>query len=47
MSPKRASNEPVYGDEGAGPEEPDDVIDDPENQAAATAIRDSTLGDEP
>jgi hypothetical protein len=32
-----------FGDEGAGPEEPLEVIHDPENQAAATAIRESTL----
>lgn len=33
----------VFGDEGAGPEEPPEVIEDPENQAAAEAIRESTL----
>jgi hypothetical protein len=33
----------TFGDEGAGPEEPDEVINQPENQAAATAIRESTL----
>ena len=32
-----------FGDEGAGPGEPDEVINDPENQAAADAIRESTL----
>lgn len=32
-----------FGDEGAGPEEPAEVVADPENQAAAAAIRDSTL----
>lgn len=36
----------TFGDEGAGPEEPPEVIEDPENQAAAKAIRDSTLDDE-
>jgi hypothetical protein len=33
-----------FGDEGAGPEEPPEVIADPENQAAAEAIRESTIG---
>jgi hypothetical protein len=36
----------TFGDEGAGPEEPPEVINDPENQAAAEAIRDSTLDQE-
>ena len=36
---------PEFGDEGAGPEEPDEILNDPENQAAADAIRDSTLDD--
>ena len=31
-----------FGDEGAGPEEPADVLEDPENKAAAEAIREST-----
>lgn len=30
-------------DEGLGPGEPDEVITDPENAAAADAIRESTL----
>jgi hypothetical protein len=34
-----------FHDEGAGPEESDDVLADPENQAAAAAIRDSTIED--
>lgn len=32
-----------FPDEGSGPQEPDDALDDPENQAAAKAIRDSTI----
>lgn len=38
-----------FGDEGAGPEESDEVVNDPENQAAAKEIRDSTIepADEP
>ena len=36
-------HEQTFGDEGAGPEEPPEVIEDPDNQAAATAIRESTL----
>jgi hypothetical protein len=32
-----------FGDEGAGPEEPEAVINDPINQEAAAAIRASTL----
>lgn len=32
-----------FGDEGAGPEEASEVINDPENQQAAKEIRESTL----
>lgn len=32
-----------FGDEGAGPEEPPEVISDPENEEAARAIRESTI----
>lgn len=35
-----------FPDPGAGPEEPDEVLNDPENQAAAEAIRKSTLDDD-
>jgi hypothetical protein len=40
------SNPDTFGDEGAGPEEDDDVLNDPENKAAADAIRESTLQEE-
>jgi len=33
----------VLHDEGMGPEEPDEVLEDPENAAAAILIRESTL----
>lgn len=36
-------NENHFGDEGAGPEEPEEVVNDPANQEAARAIRESTL----
>jgi hypothetical protein len=36
-------SEQHFGDEGAGPEESDEIVSDPENQAAAKEIRDNTL----
>jgi hypothetical protein len=38
--------EQVWRDEGSGPEEPPEVLNDPENKAAADAIRESTLQEE-
>ena len=34
------------GDEGLGPDESDEVLNDPENKAAADAIRESTTKEE-
>ena len=42
-SPDMPDEPDYFPDEGAGPEEPDEVLNDPENQAAAEAIRESTL----
>jgi hypothetical protein len=42
-TPEELPDAESLGDEGAGPEEPPEVINDPENQAAAEAIRDSTI----
>ena len=34
-----------FGDEGAGPEEAEQVINDPENQEVARLIRESTFSE--
>jgi len=43
VTPDPPEDNGTFGDEGAGPDEPESVLDDPTNQAAAQQIRDSTI----